>query len=391
MIKHDLYIAKLIARHLSGEATEKELSELAVWREESFEHESLFQLICNKEHIKHNMQQRQAFNTQQGWKEVEKAINHNRFKHRIGEVCKYAAILLLPIAMATFLLYQNTPQTATTIAQSVEQIIPGGKKATLTLDNGKTINLNGTPDTKVQEEDGTTIQMDSAAINYQLPPTNIAVTKDIYNKIDIPRGGEYKLTLSDGTKVYLNSMSTLKYPVQFTQDIRQVELQGEGYFEVSKTGRPFIVKVNDMQIEVLGTIFNISAYPNENYQTTLVNGSVRVTTTNGNNCILKPSEQACINPENNIIEVHTVNTSFYTSWIHGKINFKDQRLEDIMKSLARWYDMQVIYGDEKAKDVRFGCYVDRYNEITPFVDLLEKTGKVSIKIEGKNIKISTNN
>lgn len=391
MIKQDLYIARLIARHLSGEATETELSELATWREESPEHESLFQLICNEEHIKHNMQQRQAFDIQQGWEKVEKDINHNRFQHRIWEIGKYAAILLLPLAIATFLLYQNMPQTPTTTAQSVEQIIPGGKKATLTLDNGKTINLNGTPDTKVHEKDGTTIQLDSAAINYQLSTNNIPVTKDIYNKIEIPRGGEYKLMLSDGTKVYLNSMSTLKYPVQFTQDIRQVELQGEGYFEVSKTGQPFIVKVNDMQIEVLGTIFNISAYPNENYQTTLVNGSVRVTTTNGNNRILKPSEQACINPKSNTIEVHTVNTSFYTSWIHGKINFKDQRLEDIMKSLTRWYDMQVVYGDEKAKDVRFGCYVDKYDEITPFVDLLEKTGKVSIKIEGKNIKISTNN
>ncbi|WP_455667628.1 FecR family protein [Phocaeicola sp.] len=390
MIKQDLYIARLIARHISGEATEQELSELTTWRKESSDNEALYQLICNEEHIKQDMQQRQAFDVQQGWQEIEKKLYHSRFKQRIREICKYAAILILPLAVATFLLLHNESQTHNTVAQSTEQIMPGSKKATLTLDNGETIDLNAIPNTKVKEQDGTTIQMDSATLNYQLAQNNGAPAKDIYNKVDIPRGGEYTLTLSDGTKVHLNSMSTLRYPVQFTQNIRQVELQGEGYFEVSKTGQPFIVKVNDMQIEVLGTTFNISAYPEEDYQTTLVNGSVRVQTANGNNRILKPSEQASITPGSNNIEIRTVDTAFYTSWIHGKINFKDQRLEDIMKSLARWYDMKVVYDDEKSKDIRFGCYVNRYNEIKPFVDLLEKTGKVSIKIEGKTIKIITN-
>lgn len=140
-----------------------------------------------------------------------------------------------------------------------------------------------------------------------------------------------------------------------------------------------------MQVEVLGTTFNISAYPHEEYQTTLVNGSVKINTESGESRILKPSQQASFTPGNNSIQVRTVDTEFYTSWVKGKIHFKDQRLEDIMKTLSRWYDMKVIYADEKTKNIRFGCNVNRYAEITPFVQLLEQTEKVHVKIKDNTI------
>lgn len=388
MINQDFYIAKLIARYLSKESTEEELTELTEWRKESAEHELLFHQICAEENIKRNTQKRNSFDVGNGWEGVQKKIQQHRFRYRILTICKYAAILILPLVIATIAIYQNSDSNKP-VAHFTEQILPGSNKATLTLNNGKTIDLKSTSETELKENDGTTIQVDSTTLNYQLAQ-NSTTTKDIYNKVDIPRGGEYKLTLSDGTKVYLNSMSSLRFPVQFTQDTRLVELQGEAYFEVSKTGQHFIVKTNDMEIEVLGTTFNISAYAEEEYQATLVNGSVRIRTADGTNRILKPSEQACVTPGSNEINVRVVDTAFYTSWINGKINFKDQRLEDIMKSLSRWYDMEVIYTDEKAKDVRFGCNINRYSEITPFVNLLEKTGKVSIDVEGKTIKIITN-
>ena len=140
-----------------------------------------------------------------------------------------------------------------------------------------------------------------------------------------------------------------------------------------------------MQVEVLGTTFNISAYPNEEYQTTLVNGSVKVSAEKGESLILKPSQQATIALGSNSIQVRTVDTSFYTSWVKGKIYFKDQRLEDIMKTLSRWYDMNVVYENEGLKNIRFGCNLNRYEEITPFVKLLEKTEEVHVKIEGNTI------
>lgn len=388
MINQYFYIARLIAKYLSEEISEEEQVELTGWRNESAGNERLFQEICREENIKRNMQKRQAFSTEAGWVGVQKKIQHHRFRYRLLNVCKYAAIFILPLAIATAILYKSGNEHDA-ISHVTEQILPGSKKAVLILDNGETIDLKSTSGVELKEKDGTIIQVDSTTLNYQQTPDRKS-DKLAYNKVNVPRGGEYQLTLSDGSKVQLNSMSSIRFPVQFAKDCRLVELEGEAYFEVSKTGQPFIVKTKGMNIEVLGTTFNISAYANEEYQTTLVNGSVRVQTEDGSNRILKPSEQACVTPGSNQINVRNVDTAFYTSWIHGKINFKDQRLEDIMKTLARWYDMEVIYENEATKDLRFGCYINRYNEITPLVNLLEQTGRVTITVEGKTIKIFTN-
>ena len=388
MINQHFYIARLIARYLSDEIGEEEQAELTRWRDESPENERLFQEICKEENIKQNMQKRQTFHTEDGWEGVQRKIQRHRFRHRILNICKYAAIFIFPVAIATVAIYKsgNEPQP---LSQVEEQIVPGGKKAVLILDNGEAIDLKSTSGVELKEKDGTVIQVDSTVLNYQQAPARTS-EKLAYNKVNVPRGGEYQLMLSDGSKVQLNSMSSIRFPVQFAQDCRLVELEGEAYFEVSKTGQPFIVQTKGMKIEVLGTTFNISAYANEEYQTTLVSGSVKVQTENGSNRVLKPSEQACITPGSNQINVRNVDTAFYTSWIHGKINFKDQRLDDIMKTLARWYDMDVVYENEATKELRFGCYVNRYNEITPLVKLLEQTGRVTVTVEGKTIKIFTN-
>lgn len=388
MINQHFYIARLIARYLSDEIEEEEQAELTRWRNESSENERLFREICKEENIKQNMQKRQTFHAEDGWEGVQRKIQRHRFRHRILNICKYAAIFIFPVAIATVAIYKsgNEPQP---LSQVEEQIVPGGKKAVLILDNGEAIDLKSTSGVELKEKDGTVIQVDSTVLNYQQAPARTS-EKLAYNKVNVPRGGEYQLMLSDGSKVQLNSMSSIRFPVQFAQDCRLVELEGEAYFEVSKTGQPFIVQTKGMKIEVLGTTFNISAYANEEYQTTLVSGSVKVQTENGSNRILKPSEQACITPGSNQINVRNVDTAFYTSWIHGKINFKDQRLDDIMKTLARWYDMDVVYENEATKELRFGCYVNRYNEITPLVKLLEQTGRVTVTVEGKTIKIFTN-
>ena len=388
MINQHFYIARLIARYLSDEIGEEEQAELTRWRDESPENERLFQEICKEENIKQNMQKRQTFHAEDGWEGVQRKIQRHRFRHRILNICKYAAIFIFPVVIATVAIYMsgNEPQP---LSQVAKQIVPGGKKAVLILDNGEAIDLKSTSGVELKEKDGTVIQVDSTVLNYQQAPARTS-EKLAYNKVNVPRGGEYQLMLSDGSKVQLNSMSSIRFPVQFAQDCRLVELEGEAYFEVSKTGQPFIVQTKGMKIEVLGTTFNISAYANEEYQTTLVSGSVKVQTENGSNRILKPSEQACITPGSNQINVRNVDTAFYTSWIHGKINFKDQRLDDIMKTLARWYDMDVVYENEATKELRFGCYVNRYNEITPLVKLLEQTGRVTVTVEGKTIKIFTN-
>lgn len=386
MINLDFHIANLIAHYLSGEITAEESAELAHWREESAEHESLFQKICNEENFAQHLHQSTAFPRTNGWKEVEKRIRRDNTRKLYIKILSYAAIVLLPLLFVGISMKFTSPVLSVHEPMLIAQpILPGQTKAILTLDNGQTIYLDQKASELLKEIDGTNVQADSAMLNYQPAQKAEKETNPIYNKVETPRGGEYALLLSDGTKVHLNAMSSLRFPVSFGKGTREVELKGEAFFEVSKTGQPFIVNMNGMQVEVLGTTFNISAYPDEDYQATLVNGSVKVNTKSGESRILRPSQQASIVSGSGSIQVRTVDTAFYTSWVKGKIHFKDQRLEDIMKTLSRWYDMEVIYTHEKIKDIRFGCHVDRYAEITPFIHLLEETGKVRAKINGKTI------
>lgn len=385
MIKQDFHIANLIAKYISGEITADETARLTGWREESSEHEALFQKICNEENFKQHIRQSTSFNPTSGWKEVEKRIRKNNNKSKYLKILSYAAVIMLPIVFVGISMRFTPSPLSNEQMLMAQPILPGESKAILTLDNGQIIHIDKQANNLLEQMDGTNIQVDSTMLNYQLAQKIEKEKKPVYNKVETPRGGEYALLLSDGTKVHLNAMSSLRFPVTFDKGAREVELVGEAFFEVSKTGQPFLVNMNGMQVEVLGTTFNISAYPNEEYQTTLVNGSVKVNAETGESCILQPSQQASLTPGSNSIQVRTVDAEFYTSWVKGRIHFKDQRLEDIMKILSRWYDMEVIYANEKIKDIRFGCNVDRYTEITPFVQLLEKTEDVHVKVNGKTI------
>ncbi len=338
MIKQDFYIANLIARYLSEEITPEETIKLTAWREESTAHEILFKKICDEENQKQHFRKNTAFNPSSGWKEVEKRIKRNNNRSRYIKIVSYAAIILLPVLFVSISMKFTSPVSLSDKQFIAQSILPGESQAILTLEDGQTIHINKETESLLEKIDGARVHMDSTMLNYQ-----------------------------------------------FDNGPRKVELEGEAYFEVCKTGQPFIVCTQGMQVEVLGTTFNISAYPQEEYQTTLVNGSVKVNTETGESCILKPSQQATISLGNSSIQIRMVDAGFYTSWIKGKIHFKDQRLEDIMKILSRWYDMEVIFANEKIKDLRFGCNVDRYSEITPFVRLLEETQKVHVKVNNKTI------
>lgn len=392
-MKHQFHIAELISKYLSGTLDEKEQEELDAWRKSSASNEKLFEKLCDPENYKAYYKRSQEFTNNQGWEFLSKKMRNNQRRNIILKVCRYAAILLIPIIIAIIAIqdisYDNS--VAEQLESQLVQILPGEKKAILTMDDGETIDLGDNTTKSMQEKDGTQILIDSTQLNYQLAENTQKTEKTIYNKIDVPRGGEYTLTLSDGTKVYLNAMSSLRFPVRFTDNTREVELEGEGYFEVTPNIKPFIVKYNNVAVEVLGTSFNISAYSDEESHTTLVNGSVKVSMGTGESTILKPSQQAYVKPGSNELNVRVVDTSQYTSWINGKIYFKDERLEDIMNQLSRWYDMSVFYAEPSIKDIRFGCNVNRYKEITPFLELLEQTEKLKISVKDKNITFKHNN
>lgn len=394
MIKQQLQIAEYISRYISETITPEEEAELKKWRDESLQNEQLFQKLCDKQNLENYLRESCNYDKEEGWEKFSHKKLFLERRKRFVRFAKYAAIFLLPVVLGVWsvtTLIDHEETIAQQVMKNPIQIVPGDKKAVLTLGNGEKVELLNPTEKLMEEKDGTFISIDSAAINYQLAQTNTPVEEEIYNTVDIPHGGEYSLTLSDGTKVYLNSMSTLRFPVRFIGDKRVVELTGEAYFEVSKNTSPFIVKVNNMEIEVLGTAFNVSAYKGETHHATLINGAVKVHLKTGDTCVLKPSEQAYVKPGSDNLNVREVDVAQYVSWVNGKIYFKDERLEDIMNTLSRWYDMQIFYPDPSVKDLRFGCNINRYKDITPFLELLEKTEKVDIVIKGNTITFKHNN
>ena len=387
MIEQDFDMARLIAVYLAGELSTTEREELDRWRQDSPAHEALFHRLCDEKRLEEQFRLRRSFDTSTAWNQLQQQIRRKHLHRIYIRVMSVAALFLLPILAFGTIWYLSSRKSDVGQVKPMANVIqPGKPQAVLTLDDGEMLALGVQSDTLLQQADETILQMDSASVSYHRFATDVQPGKQLsYNTLETPKGGEYTLTLSDGTKVYLNAMSRLRFPVSFGEGSREVELEGEAFFHVSKAGIPFRVHTQGMMVEVLGTSFTLSAYPNELYQTTLVTGSVEVRTDGGEHCRLSPAQQASLLPGREGIEVHTVDTHFYTSWIEGKIQFRDQRLEDIMKTLSRWYDMKVVYADSTLKELRFGCNVDRYADITPFVQLLERTGKVRVRIHEKII------
>ena len=219
---------------------------------------------------------------------------------------------------------------------------------------------------------------------------NVSGTKLEYNTIIIPRGGEYRLTLADGTRVWLNSETRLRYPVVFTGERRDAYLEGEAYFEVTRTGKPFEVHCEGMAIRVLGTAFNVMAYRNEPViQTTLVNGSVRVTSEMqlGQPVVLTPGRQAEMNVRTGNIESREVSVESYVGWKDQLFVFDEENMVSMMRKLARWYDVDITIESPVLREKTFYGVIRKYENISKILDMLKKTQNVDYTIKGRNIVI----
>ena len=203
------------------------------------------------------------------------------------------------------------------------------------------------------------------------------------------RGGDSTLVLPDGSLVRLNSMSRLSYPERFAGGSRDVYLEGEAFFDVTPSSQPFTVNTGKVQVQVLGTSFNVSAYSGKETSTVLVNGSVKVKCADMDSCVLNPGQMAYVSAGESCIIVRDVDTELYTSWKDGKFCCRDERLEDIIQKLSMRYDFTVEYADEDLRNLRFGCYVDSFEEVSSFFHLLERTGKIRLNMTGNHYVISS--
>jgi len=315
-----------------------------------------------------------------------------------------AASILLVVSVASYFIFFKVPDDsdAMTLAQAVTQagIAPGNDRAVITLGDGRTITLDESGVGLLAEEAGIHInKLAEGEISYESSSKSATEIEAVtYNTIQIPKGGQYRLVLPDGTKVHLNSASTLRYPTRFTGMSREVELTGEAYFEVtqrlSENGGPatapskipFIVKTASQQVEVLGTVFNINAYHEQQTKTTLVEGSVRVVTNTAEAVRLQPGEVATCTAGQTGLVVEKADLDGDLAWHNGYFIFNDENIRSIMERVARWYDVEVAYVG-KMDDKRFGGIFQRSKSITQLLENFRTTGLVDFKITERRITV----
>ena len=387
-MKEAFEIARIIQKSLKGKLSESEERQLSDWRKVSGENERAFQRMISEDFYTVGMEKLETYDYRVAYgRFLQKKYQRRRKRRFLISMARVAAVAL-PFVMAVVLYVGLNREEEQTLRPSLaSNILPGTSKAVLTLANGQMIPLGKETTDSTIITDGTQISASGSGITYADGGESEAV---VYNKLDIPRGGEFCLTLSDGTRVWLNSETSIQYPVVFGTKERRVFIQGEAYFEVAKDAKkPFTVQFMSSSVTVLGTSFNIRAYPEEKQsQTTLAEGSVRIYSP-GSSMLLKPGEQAEVKALSGEMVKKEVEVKTFTSWKDGRFVFEQEPLENIMRTLERWYDIRVIFRDEGAKRISLSGNLKRYGDFSQVMKMLQMTGDVRFELHGNDVYITT--
>jgi ferric-dicitrate binding protein FerR (iron transport regulator) len=382
-------MAGLIARERLGELTDAEQKELNGWLDND-EHRAWRDRL-SAENISQLVEGYRSYEA-----EVEGALTvfhdqHFRtapivpIRRRSRVIWWAAAAVAVPLVMATVWL-SNRNRTLPAIAKNdAATIQPGRNAATLTLGNGSNVVLDSGTTGQVLQKGNVLARYEGGKVAYD---AKRFANKEIeYNTLATARGGQYQLVLPDGTKVWLNAASSIRYPTAFNGKERQVELAGEGYFEVmDKKDQPFVVAVDGMNVKVLGTEFDIMAYAEEgSKRTTLVQGAVKVK--NGvEEKVLKPNEQSVVTKEGAVTVATGVDIESVIAWKQGFFQFKHTDLKTIMRQIARWYDVDVVYQREDLSG-EYGGRINRKLNLSELISLLEGNGLGHFKIDGRKLTV----
>ena len=373
-------IRHLIISSLEGTASEEELLVLQKWLEESEQHFLLFHAY-RQDWIQAGCVQR--YQTEEAWKKVERRLFHRMpVKHLFlwTRIAGYAALVVLMIAAGYVFIRRDQDKNRAYVVEG--NIEPGGKKAILVLGSDEKVVL-GDEAEETLLAGNMTVKKEGNTLVYDRQKNGEGEQE--YNRLITPRGGEYAVVLADGTKVWVNAESELRYPVQFSGTERKVYLKGEAYFAVTKqVGKPFVVCVGDSRITVLGTEFNVRNYQDEVVATTLVKGAVRIHDA-GRECDLLSGQQAVI--ETDGIRVREVDTDLYTAWKDGYFIYREKTLEDIMKELSRWYDFTYDCQSEELKRMTLTAKLRKFDRVEDIFDILKRTGRLDFVTHGKNVTV----
>lgn len=385
------YIAKLIIKEVFGQLSPEQQEELDLWKEKNHE---TYNFLYNSKNYEERKAKLASVDLSEEWRQFQK--RNNRKHKTIYQIFKYAASIIILLSLTTLTYWRVSLKNRDNAHEIVSLEIPHGeKKAELILSNGKSIQLTPGFFKELREADGTVISNDSLMLSYkEIEKDNKQKSiPDLHNELHVLRGGEYFLILSDGTKVWLNSLSTLKYPVKFSGKERIVELTGEAYFEVAHDPEHcFVVKNRDYDIRVLGTCFNISCYDDDDeLVTTLVNGNVEITNIKGapdKEINLLVNDQLIFNRVDHSIIIQKVDAKAYSSWTEGSFIFENESLEKIFHKLERWYNINVFFIENDARYYEFTGILPRLESFEVILNMLETISEVEFTIKDQTILIS---
>jgi transmembrane sensor len=398
-------LTDLLMKHLQGNLSDAEQEQLSHWLSQSERNRRLFESINDEEQLR-----RQILLFHQDGAEDNEAIILSKIRQQIGNNpviparkihtlrrwISVAAIALVLAGIGGYFLLNNKKDAAPVVVKTPTpaDIPPGRDGAILTLADGRQVVLDSLGNGVIATQNGTQIELKNGALAYNKDAGSMA---PVYNNLTTPKGRQFQLILPDGSRVWLNAASSIRYPTAFSGKKRQVAITGEAYFEVAhdKT-KPFIVDIpsttggsEGSSIEVLGTHFNVNAYDNEQaIKTTLLEGSVKIVkrqTANGkeNPILLKPGQQAIASANSPLTIDHSPDLDKAIAWKNGYFNFEDASLQEVMRQLERWYDIEVVY-EKNIPDIQFGGKMSNDVSLSGLLQSLKEM-EVHFRVEGRKL------
>ena len=381
----DYKISRLIAKKLMGVILPEDEEKLNAWLEEDARNKDLYRRILEVENFSTRDMYAKRLDVEHTWDALKEQLAGQRKRRSLFSSWQIgvAASVILRGGIGLYWGFNKKPKVKQVeVAAHVEM---GGAKAILVTSRGDEIVLQDSSVQLITLGGGMVAKNDGVQVSYK--ENEGAGKEDVleYNTIRVPRGGEYKLFLSDNTEVFLNSDSEIRFPVKFGKGKRDVFLRGEAFFVVTKdASRPFVVNANDkMSVEVLGTQFNLQAYPDDAFvETTLNEGAVRVF--NGKQGVrLRPDEQAVY--DEGKFTVRKVDASSYSAWKEGRFMLLNHSLENIMTRLARWYNIDIFWENPEVKEYHFSGELARYEDFTEILRMLELATRVHFEVKDRTV------
>ncbi len=387
-----LKIPEIIMKEINQKTSEDEKEILQKWLSQSSNNRVLYDKLRHADNLASIAKEYRQIDSQSGWEKIVNQLGNRKIQNRKNAafaVLKYAAAIAVPlIVVSSYFIYKETGHKPKTIFSELKEQLGGLEESSLIMANGEVINLHAKLKESIIDVDGTQISKVDSTLLYR--KKNLKKGKAIeYNSLMTPRGKVFTVVFSDGTKVWLNASSAIKYPTHFSSDSRKVYLIGEAYFKVTKDrARPFTVSTTDMDIEVHGTSFNVKAYPEDKtIETTLVEGLVDIKTSQGK-MELEPGMQARLDKETNSLDKFHVKTDPVTSWIFGKYIFEYENLENVMAHLSQWYNVDVFFDENRKRTLHFTGTLYKYEDINNTLHIIELTTNVKFKISGNTIIVN---